>query len=166
MDENNHNDIDPTEVMLTKAKLLEGVEEVEQVQTSMGTFKIRPMTEGEKMRAEALVFKGLKASGGIGNLENLKIEGDAEQIFKNQGEYEFYIIMCGLNIKDGEKWSIQDVKNIKYKPTVKDTLLRRIQAISGLVDLEQKVTEFFRNTPGDGVGEDDSPSGDDTGETK
>lgn len=149
-----------TETLLTKKSLLEGVKDTQMLETSMGTFEVTSMTEGQKTKAEAMVFKGLKAHGGIANMGNLKIEGDAEQIFLNEANYDFYIIMCGLNNVGKEKWSIQEVKNIRFNDGVREELVARIEVLSNMRSAAVKAAEFFQNPPGDGAGEAGGSSGD------
>ncbi len=147
------------EQLMTKAKLLAGIDDPIECETEMGVFPIRPMTEGEKTTAEAMLFKGLKASGGISNLENLKIEGDAERIYLNQAEYEFYILMCGLNVKGGDQYSINDVKKVVFKGNTKSVLVKKIMEVSDLISAEEKAAAFFRDRERARTGGDDSQDG-------
>lgn len=144
------------EAALTKAQLIGGIEETIDIDTPMGIFKARSLTEGEKTRAEALLFKGLKASGGIANLGQLKIEGDAQTIYTNEADCDFYIIMCGLNIKDGDKWSIKDVAKIRFKDDTRAVLVKAISEFSNFQNAVEKANEFFRDNTGEGTSNNDS----------
>ena len=142
------------EMLTTKEQLLSGEDYFEKVQTDMGTFKIRSLTEGEKTRAEAMVARGMVAKNSPINPSVFTMEGEGEKVMQNQSDCTHYIIACGLSVKP-VKWTMDEVKKVTFKPGVVDILQKRIETLSGMGGLAAIKAESFRK---DGGGNDSGES--------
>lgn len=132
------------EQILTKAAVLRGIKNTETVSTSIGLFEIRPLKEGEKNKADAMLLRGIKASGNAQSMGNMNMEGAGDVMVANQSNQQMFILSCGLSVEGKEKWSVHDVENMTLTPLDRATLVSRIRKLSHMPGAEE-VAENFRS---------------------
>ena len=146
-------DNDSGGVLMTKALLLAGNKHSEDVATSMGVFKIRPLTEGEKARIEAVSVKGIKASGKSNAMQSLDVTMDLDTMVANDYEVKAMTLAADLSVGQ-EKWGANDVKSISLPPDVISLLLTKIREISGMANVDDIIRKFRSQQGGANTGND------------
>ncbi len=136
------------DLFLTKARLLQGADYTEDIETDMGVFRIRPLTDGEKAKFEALAVKGVKAEPVGNNNQNLKMSADMEQLLLNQHEAEFYLIACGLSFDNRHDFKPAEIKRIIFKGNSRALLVAKIKEVSGMDSGASEILELFRKEHG------------------
>lgn len=146
---------------LTKTRLLQGAALVEEVETELGVFRIRPLTDGERARADALAVRGITTKGRPSEIQDAEVQMDLEMVTSNEWEVKFFILAAGLSIsKDPkERFSVGEVKLMRLGEAIITKLLNRIRYISGMPDAEELVRRFRGKQPGSGLNPPDSSGG-------
>ena len=149
---------DSGQAFVTKAQLLEGAKAVHEVETSIGRFHIRPLREGEKAKIEALAVKGIKASGKSDRMQSLDVSMDLDIMVNNDHEVNAHILSYGLSC-GGENFSLTDIKNINFPPDVSKVLVNKIREVSGMVNVDDIITQFREKQARSRIGNPDIDGG-------
>ena len=126
---------------VTKELLLNGIKHVEEVETPLGIFKIRPLSDGEKARVQSITVKGIMARGKRDNMMDLDVTVDMEAMVLNEAESRFQMLAYGLSAEK-TVFTVADVKNCNLDPAIRDRLLAEIRRISGLPSGEEALRRF------------------------
>jgi len=133
---------DEAVIYLTKELLLKGVEHVEEVETEMGVFRLRPLTDGEKAKVDALAVRGMKGKSKRSEMGDMEMEVDLESVTNNTWDISFHILAYGLSADRKQSWSPNEVKNLTLPKTVRELLVATIRRISGLESAEEMLRKF------------------------
>lgn len=141
-------------VMLTKERLLRGAAMVEEFETEVGIFKIRPLNKGEQAKADTLAIRGIKTKGKASTARDPEMEMDVETLIKNDWDVKFHIIACGLSVEK-TKFTAGEVRMFQIPNTVMDQLADRIREISGMKEVNDMLQKFRLDGDGERAGDDD-----------
>jgi len=119
--------------------LIQGTDQVESVETEVGTFQIRPLSLGEKSEISAIPMKGLNA-GTKGNPldaepQDIEIKIDMSELQRGEDEIKFLAVAYGLSIEK-ETITPDQVKAMKIKSEVLDIIFGAISKISEIDEAE------------------------------
>jgi len=121
-----------------KSLIVNGKEHVEDVETEVGVFKVRPLTKGEKDRIAAIENRGAttNASGKGRKMQrggdpDVDVTIDHEKLAEAQAEAFNLTLACGLSVGD-EKVTVEDIKKLDVPDRVLDTIYIKIRLISGV----------------------------------
>ncbi len=136
---------------LTKAMIMQGkgfTSEVELPEMGEGvTITIRPLTEGEYAKAQALEGAGLKFKGrpgqlkGKSDMKDLEMEMDIAEIQAAEFRAKSYVV--STCIVSDEQWTPEDVGMMRPVGVV-DKLVEAIYDISGVKGSVRKQIDEFR----------------------
>lgn len=130
------------EVYVTKELLLKGAKHIEEVTTSIGIVRVRPLTEGEKARIESLTVKGIKAKGKQNQMTAMDVEMDMEVLIQNDWEVRFHLLAAGLSVDPQKPFTLPEVKSMALPKEISNQLLEAIRKISGLPSAEEILRRF------------------------
>ena len=163
---------DTTRRRLTRADLLAGTKRVEYVyfEELDGEIPLRPLTDGEFSRVEAI-----KASGGMtmtakpqavkGNratvdASSMEINVDMEKLAEKGFEADCQAV--AYSMADGAAWTVADVRQLS-PPGIVAKIAAKVYEISGATPAGAKEAEFFRQNGGGadaaGADPDGTPAG-------
>lgn len=143
---------------LTKEALLQGNQAREVIQLTDGPVQVRPLTEAEKGKVEALGMRGLKAQVKGGELDGINME--MEMLTLNDYEAGYIIIAAGLSVSKEQRVQPVEVKNATFKKGDKEALIAGILKLSGMdAGVLEMMQAFRKGAVGKGTGADD-PVGD------
>lgn len=138
--------MDQHENMVTKERLLNGVRQVETVETPSGMVRIRPLTKAERARVEAVALKGIKAMSHGAGLSSMEM--DMEQLINNDFESQMIILACGLSVDENTRFTLKELKESTMDGDTQEILLKAIGELSGLSENTYRKVDNFRKVPG------------------
>jgi hypothetical protein len=143
---------------LTKADLILGTKNNEDVEIEGvgGTVTLRPLTEGEYLRAQVIILNAMKAGGAVQDLqkaaqdakkkgskgnpfEGMNIQMDLGALTSAEFDQNVFIVSCGLV---DPKLTMAEIQEIQPIGTIKK-LAARILEMSGIGDeMENQISNF------------------------
>lgn len=150
MNEGQERNDEREELYLTKARLLQGTRCIEEVSTPLGVFRVRPLSEGEKARIEALSVKGIKAKGKREAFANMDLEMEMEQVVANDWEVRFHVLAFGLSVDKANTYTVAEVRSMSLTREIVTQLVLKIRDISGMGRPEDILRRFRSESGGTG----------------
>lgn len=136
--------MEPGQDFLTKEQLLQGNKARDEVELTDGRVQIRPLTEAEKSRVEALGMRGLKADVKGGVMDGMTM--DMEMLTANDFEASYIIIAAGLSVDKEHRVQVREVKDATFKKGDKEKLVEAILKLSGMDAGVLQMMQAFRQT--------------------
>jgi len=142
---------------VTKERLLNGKSQRETIETSLGPVEVRPLTNAEKGKVEALSVKGISVKSKGGNLDGMEI--DLEKTFISDYEANMVILACGLSVSKEVRYTVKDLKESTMEQDVQDALIGGIKELSGMTGVAAGIVSSFRRNSGGERAGDVDPDG-------
>jgi hypothetical protein len=167
---------DTTRRLLTRTALLAGTGRVEHVyfEELQGELALRPLTDGEYARVEAIKSAGgmtmtakPKVSGARGSKVELdkdtfQINIDPQRMTEAAYEADCLAAALSMSVPNGEKWTTEDVKRLE-PPGIVKKIAAKAYELTGATPEAAKDAEFFRQIGGGtdaaGADPDGAPAG-------
>jgi len=150
--------MEPAQRVKLSSLLINGAAHVELIETEIGVFGVRPLTNGERAQVKARRGMGLKQKTRVDPVTGqpsgaIDMEIDLEKSELADEEAKFLALAFGLSV-EGESYSVRDIKRWTAPEGVLDTLYERICEISGMASSPQEqLKELFRDGGGGATGE-------------
>lgn len=141
-------------IRLTRADILKTKDEPQWVNIDIlgGEIPLVPLSDGEWAQIENKIVSGLTTKASKRELEKVKAVGEKElEDYKfdidiaaiQQNDYEADCMAVAFCMADGEKWTVEDVKQIK-PPGAVEEIAKKIYDISGVSKEKKKAVKSFR----------------------
>jgi hypothetical protein len=133
--------MDEEQILLTKAKILQGTGYSEEIYIEVleGKVRLRSLTDSELSRVRALQMKGLRIKGN----DVSSMEMNLETVHTNKYEANCLACSLGLSMKGGDEWTVEDVKKVPT-PGFIEEVAKKVMQISGV---KEEDIAFFRPDP-------------------